>query len=62
LSLDPAALATAISADPERTRAVLAGATQSLIDLATEFETQLASATVSLGKPDAAWRHGSLAD
>lgn len=49
LSLDPAALATAISADPERTRAVLAGATQSLIDLATEFETQLASATVSLG-------------
>jgi hypothetical protein len=49
LSLDPAALATAISADPERTRAVLAGTTQSLIDLATEFETQLASATVSLG-------------
>ena len=50
LSLDSAELATAISANPERTRAVLVGATQSLIDLATEFETQLASATVSLGK------------
>ena len=49
LSLDQAELAAAVSADPERSRAVLAGATQSLIDLASGFETQVVRAAVSLG-------------
>lgn len=49
LSLDRNVLSAAISADPERTRAILAGATQSFIELAGEFETQVASATVALG-------------
>lgn len=50
LNLDAAALATAIRADPGRTRAVLAGAAQSLSELAVDVETRLANATIALGK------------
>lgn len=50
LNLDAAALATAISADPGRTRAVLAGAAQSLSELAADVETRLANASIALGK------------
>lgn len=48
LNIDQNQLTAAINNDPAGTRAVLAGATQSFIDLAGEFESEVARATVSL--------------
>lgn len=48
LNIDQNLLTTAIDNDPAGTRAVLAGATQSFIDLASQFEIEVARATVSL--------------
>jgi len=47
LSIDPNQLTAAISADPAGTQAALTEAIQSLIDLASEFESQVARTTVT---------------